>query len=341
MGVAGIEATNSDVYQSSAYRSDAIPIQRSGGHQKLDKLYQRLAWGHYQTPIVPNTLEAQLAYANLFKDEADAEDGFPWGEKKIAIGKGFLSGLQAFLHVVYMGAKLLFFISFIALFVATISVIINNLTASGFYKLFFSFLYWYMIIGFLYFGAKYGRLLLARLTEKRQRANPTGLYRHEGLVRISTGDEVFAAPFIEFDAYCVHSPSGRGGRYYNLVLQHRYSDEQLWMKGLVADVMKRQDVYAYWDMVQQFMDVSHPLPDVPVLEPFRHRDPVTAEADALSRRDPFKWRKITPESWRENYESKYRARLMNANWNRPCIMDARIEGRGIPIKDEPRGRMLA
>ncbi len=113
------------------------------------------------------------------------------------------------------------------------------------------------------------------------------------------------------------------------------------MKGLLTNAMNPQDVYAYWDMVQQFMDVSHPLPDVPVFEPFRHRDPVTAEEDARTGRDPFHWRKITPESWREHYESKYRARLLNANWNRPCIMDARIEGRGIPANEPPRGSILA
>ncbi|WP_236012201.1 hypothetical protein [Marinobacter mangrovi] len=182
---------------------------------------------------------------------------------------------------------------------------------------------------------------MAQVSEKAQRANPTGLYRREGLVRIKNRKEVFTAPFIEFDAYCVHSPSGRGSRYYNLVLQHRYSEEQLWMKGLLTNAMNPQDVYAYWDMVQQFMDVSHPLPDVPVFEPFRHRDPVTAEEDARTGRDPFHWRKITPESWREHYESKYRARLLNANWNRPCIMDARIEGRGIPANEPPRGSILA
>lgn len=104
-----------DVYSSTAYRSDAIPIQRSGGHPKLDKMFQQLAWGHYQTPIVPNTVEAQLAYAGLFKDEADAEDGFPWGEEKIAIGNGFLNGLQAFFYITYMCAKLAFFVSFVPL----------------------------------------------------------------------------------------------------------------------------------------------------------------------------------------------------------------------------------
>ena len=32
-------------------------------------------------------------------------------------------------------------------------------------------------------------------------------------------------------------------------------------------------------MIQRYMDITQPLPDVPRLEPFRARDPVTAEHD--------------------------------------------------------------
>ena len=69
------------------------------------------------------------------------------------------------------------------------------------------------------------------------------------------------------------------------------SKHQLRMKGLLTDAMDQKEVYAYWEMIQQFMDVSGPLPDVPIFEPFRHRDPVTAEWDQRTGRDPFKWRK--------------------------------------------------
>ncbi|MCL1479556.1 MAG: hypothetical protein MH219_19525 [Marinobacter sp.] len=204
-----------------------------------------------------------------------------------------------------------------------------------------SYTYIYISIAICYFGGKYGRLLLAHLTDKLQRANPTGLYRREGVVRIKERKSVFEAPFIEFDAYLIHTPSGRGGRYFNLVLQHRYSKHPLWMKGLVTDAMNQNDVYAYWDMVQQFMDVSGPLPDVPIFEPFRSRDPVTREWDERTDRDPFKWRKVTSDSWRKNHEQTHRNRLRNTNFHHPCILDAHIQGRGLPMPDEPRGEMLA
>ncbi|UQG57427.1 MULTISPECIES: hypothetical protein [unclassified Marinobacter] len=330
-----------NVYHDTAYRSDAIPALPSGGHPDMDKVFQRLPWGRCQNPIVPNTMAVQLAYAGLFKDESDTYDGFPWGESVFSVSKGFLSGLQGSLYILYMCAWLAFFISFLPLAVGIIGTIMYRPNIEGVIFLFDAYKYMYLIIAICYFGGKYGRLLLAHLTDKRQRANPTGLYRREGVVRIKERKSVFEAPFIEFDAYLIHTPSGRGGRYFNLVLQHRYSKHPLWMKGLVTDAMNQNDVYAYWDMVQQFMDVSGPLPDVPIFEPFRSRDPVTREWDERTDRDPFKWRKVTSDSWRTNHEQTHRNRLQNTNFHHPCILDARIQGRGLPMPDEPRGAMLA
>ena len=106
------------------------------------------------------------------------------------------------------------------------------------------------------------------------------------------------------------------------------------MKGLVTDAMNQKDVYAYWDMIQQFMDVSSPLPDVPIFEPFRSRDPVSKEWDERNNRDPFKWRRMSAEAWGEHHEQTYRDRLYNTNFHRPCILDAHIQGRGLPMPDE-------
>ncbi|MCL1477477.1 MAG: hypothetical protein MH219_07965 [Marinobacter sp.] len=330
-----------NVYHDTAYRSDAIPALPSGGHPDMDKAFQRLPWGHCQNPIVPNTMAVQLAYARLFESDSEANDGYPWGEVVFSVSKGLLSGLQGFLYILYMCAALAFSISFLPLLIGIVGIVMYHPNIEGLMLLFDSMKYIYFSIGACYFGGKYGRILIAHLTDKRQRANPTGLYRREGVVRIKERKSVFEAPFIEFDAYLIHTPSGRGGRYFNLVLQHRYSKHPLWMKGLVTDAMNQNDVYAYWSMVQQFMDVSGPLPDVPIFEPFRSRDPVTQEWDERIRRDPFKWRKITSESWRKNHEQTHRNRLQNTNFHHPCILDAHIQGRGLPMPEEPRGEMLA
>lgn len=330
-----------DDYQDTAYRSDAIPALPPGGHPDMDKAFQRLPWGHYQNPVMPNTMETQLAYARLFENESDADDGHPWGESVFSVSKGFLSGLQGFLYILYMCAAVVFFISFLPLGALVLKVIFTEPNVKGLLWIYDTVKFIYTPISICYFGGKYGRLLLVHLTDKRQRANPTGLYRREGMVRIKEGREVFEVPFIEFDAYLVHTPSGRGGRYFNLVLQHRYSKHQLWMKGLLTDAMDQKEVYAYWDMLQQFMDVTRPLPDVPIFEPFRPRDPVTAQWDQRTGRDPFKWRKMSPEAWRENHEQTYRDRLRSTNFHRPCILDAHIQGRGLSLPEGPRGAMLA
>lgn len=330
-----------DVYKDTAYRSDALPALPPGGHPDMDKAFQRLPWGHYQNPVMPNTIETQLAYARLFEDESDAEDGHPWGESVFSVSKGLLNGLQGFLYILYMSVAVGFFASLAGLAIAIIGLVMHHPTLSNFATLLDSVKYYFGTVVLLYIGGKYGRLLLAHLTDKRQRANPTGLYRREGIVRIKEGNEVFEAPFIEFDAYLVHTPSGRGGRYFNLVLQHRYSNHQLWMKGLLTDAMDQKEVYAYWDMLQQYMDITRPLPDVPIFEPFRSRDPVTREWDQRTGRDPFKWRKMTPEFWRKNHEQTYRDRLRSTNFHHPCILDAHIQGRGLPLPEEPRGAMLA
>ncbi|MCL1487603.1 MAG: hypothetical protein MH186_06675 [Marinobacter sp.] len=328
-----------NVYHDTAYRSDAIPALPSGGHPDMDKVFQRLPWGRCQNPIVPNTMAVQLAYAGLFKDESDTYDGFPWGESVFSVSKGFLSGLQGSLYILYMCAWLAFFISFLPLAVGIIGTIMYRPNIEGVIFLFDAYKYMYLIIAICYFGGKYGRLLLAHLTDKRQRANPTGLYRREGVVRIKERKSVFEAPFIEFDAYLIHTPSGRGGRYFNLVLQHRYSKHPLWMKGLVTDAMNQNDVYAYWDMVQQFMDVSGPLPDVPS-RTLSFKRSGHSRMGRTYRSRSFKWRKVTSDSWRTNHEQNPPKPPAEHEFSSSLYFDARIQGRGLPMPDEPRGAML-
>src|SRR5690606_18895472 len=47
--------------------------------------------------------------------------------------------------------------------------------------------------------------------------------------------------------------------------------------------------FALWDYLQNYMDVSRPLPDIPYLEQYRHLDPTTAEHDQRTGRDPRYW----------------------------------------------------
>ncbi|SDX76410.1 hypothetical protein SAMN04487960_1231, partial [Marinobacter mobilis] len=196
-------------YGPTAYRSSHIPTLLPGGHPKMDRTFQRLPWGHYQNPLVPNTINAQLAYARLFKEEQDAEDGFPWGEIVFTISRGFFVRLQGALYMLYlMSALCLAMLAFLVL-LSIIFSLVDNLTLEEFIGGISSMKWLFIVIISCLVVGKYGRILLASLNDKHLRLDPTGLYRREGLVRIKLKHGMFEAPFIEFDAYRIHTPSGR------------------------------------------------------------------------------------------------------------------------------------
>jgi hypothetical protein len=95
-------------------------------------------------------------------------------------------------------------------------------------------------------------------------------------------EETFEAPFIEFDPYISFHVNPKGPVSYKLLLRHRYTGWQTTV-AQVADIHK-VELYAHWDELQRYMDVSQPLPDVPALEKFRPLDPTTAEYDAAGKR---------------------------------------------------------
>ncbi|EQM80068.1 hypothetical protein NA644_07690 [Pseudomonas stutzeri] len=37
--------------------------------------------------------------------------------------------------------------------------------------------------------------------------------------------------------------------------------------------MNLEEALAFWDTLQRYMDVTQPLPELPILEQFRHLDP--------------------------------------------------------------------
>ncbi|MGN2411359.1 hypothetical protein [Pseudomonas syringae] len=107
-------------------------------------------------------------------------------------------------------------------------------------------------------------------------------HRKEGVI-----DE-FIAPFYEFDAYMV-TTRDRHGSYYGLLLQHRYEDQRINFHALLGPDDFQQRPCALWDFLQNYMDVSGPIPDIPLFEPYRHLDPVTASYDQQNGRNPRYW----------------------------------------------------
>ena len=142
-----------------------------------------------------------------------------------------------------------------------------------------------------------------------------GFFRPTGMVKFRTWrEETFEAPFIEFDPYISYHVQPKGPVSYKLQLRHRYSGWQT----AVAEVHSTQKVelYAHWDELQRYMDVSQPLPDIPALEPYRHLDPTTAEYDTAGKRQrPIDyWAKLDLEWWEKEGYPAHMEKIRNFPW---------------------------
>ena len=140
--------------------------------------------------------------------------------------------------------------------------------------------------------------------------------RQTGMVRLAQGKgKHFEAPFVEFDAY-IDRVVQKGGIFYQLVLRHRYTGKlftKLSFNRLAANI---SEIHAVWDMLQRYMDVSQPLPDVPFLEPFRDQDQVTAEHDRAKGRDPRYWRDLDLDNWKNETLPELARQERDYPWDR-------------------------
>tara|TARA_R110002111_G_scaffold182259_1_gene247763 strand:+ start:276 stop:1163 length:888 start_codon:yes stop_codon:yes gene_type:complete len=172
---------------------------------------------------------------------------------------------------------------------------------------------WIMSTGIGFFLKPFEKTLTKRLGETLE-DGCSEFNRITGQVRIALGGKrFFEAPFVEFDAY-VDRVIQESGVFYRLMLVHRYTQKTFNKTAFSSIESNKNEVLATWDMLQRYMDVSQPLPDTPRLEPFRHLDPVTAEHDRKTGRNPRYWRDLDLESWKEGegwtevhrYQNEYR-----------------------------------
>ncbi len=193
--------------------------------------------------------------------------------------------------------------------------------------------YWHEQTGFwfgvsLAFMAIIGCDLLLALYARFYQHDGSGFFRREGLVRVGRRfRSPFVAPFYEFDPVMQLQVLPHGGHDYVLWLYHRYTGFKVCLGRTVHNLgLDQQNLMAFWDTLQRYMDVEQPLPDLPVLEQSRHQDPVTAAHDAASGRPPRYWRDLDIKAWKRNARPKLRERLAKHPWQQhPCILQARID----------------
>ena len=137
-----------------------------------------------------------------------------------------------------------------------------------------------------------------------------------------------SAPFYEFDAYIHTSPDRQGAPLNMLFLMHRYRDIRVKVGALLGADQMPQEVCALWDLIQNYMDTSRPLPDTPALEEYRANDPITAEHDRKTGRNPRYWIDMDDETF------KARCREMAVKidaidtFSRPNLMAKHVEYTG-------------
>ncbi|MDX1757916.1 MAG: hypothetical protein R3175_17820 [Marinobacter sp.] len=157
---------------------------------------------------------------------------------------------------------------------------------------------WIMSTGIGFFLKPFEKTINKKLDETLE-DGCSEFNRVTGQVRMALGRKrYFEAPFVEFDAY-VERVIQQSGIFYRLMLVHRYTQKTFTKTAFSTIESNKNEVLAMWDVLQRYMDVTQPLPDVPRLEPFRHLDPVTAEHDKQTGRNPRYWRDLDLEDWKE------------------------------------------
>ncbi|WP_246533205.1 hypothetical protein [Pseudomonas lalucatii] len=152
--------------------------------------------------------------------------------------------------------------------------------------------------------------------------------RKTGMVTITRRfRKPFVAPFYEFDTTMEFRPGAHGSGGMALWLHHRYADCEIFLGGKMHPLgLTSEEALAFWDCLQRYMDISQPLPELPVLEQFRHLDPTTAEYDRQNKRDPRHWRDMPYRAWQGRGQSETMKRNQKYPWQQqPCILQSKID----------------
>ena len=129
------------------------------------------------------------------------------------------------------------------------------------------------------------------LSKTTDNGNWSYLNRRTGMVVLPRRQgPALEVPYKDFEPRILRSTGGQGEIYHTLMYVHK-SGELSFGGGenFYADSYLRA-VY-----LEQFMDITQPLPDIPPLEQYRDRDPTTVAYDKLTNRNPRYWRDKTEE----------------------------------------------
>lgn len=156
----------------------------------------------------------------------------------------------------------------------------------------------------------------------------SGFNRQTGMLTIGRRfQKPFSAPLYEFDATLEFRPGPHGNSGFAIWLHHRYTSVEVFLGGKIQSLgMNLEESLAFWDTLQRYMDITQPLPELPILEQFRHLDATTTAHDQQSKRDPRRWRDMPYKVWERRGRAEIMKRNRDYNWQeQPCILQSKID----------------
>lgn len=282
-------------YNSRNFNKQKQPVQDAGLLNKIRHRGQILPFSETNESIATSSL---VKHSSKFNNSDPNK--FYWNHEKLE-PYTLVSWMQVFSIFAMIAHGVIFYLSPIS-FIFLIIILLGDGGFDAFTETLVAYLY--ILIPSLII--EYVPVLV--LNDKRLKNNLSffirknyTLNRQTGMVTVyGSGNKIiYEYPFLEFDCIFQSNPNHQGILSYRLMLVHRYSGDKHVVDigsevGLHAPVA---DYHRFWNSIQRFMDVSQPLPDIPMLEPFRNLDPVTAEHDKRAGRSPKYWRSMNDQEY--------------------------------------------
>jgi len=345
--------TNQDYYSPTSYRPDRIPDQPASQARGLYQKFSctRLPWGSTQDVIPSNLLEfltpelmrlhernsqeksEQLANGTYKETPFDGVELHQrYNHESLKISR-LPFGSQLWLILRSMGKFGTIFLSVLVFLVWLAALSKSEGTESAVKNLaeslilmvgpcVISWIAGHVVVN--HFPKLWFRPPKGPLWDLNRLTGLVTLYDYKTFKKTGVIGEI-TAPFYEFDAYIHTSPDRQGFPLNVLFLMHRYRDIRIKVGALLGAEQTPQEVCALWDLLQNYMDTSRPLPDTPALEEYRSKDPITAEHDRKTGRDPRYWADMDDETF------KARCREMAVKidaidtFSRPNLMAKHVE----------------
>ncbi|MGQ4877216.1 hypothetical protein ACOJCM_01415 [Billgrantia sp. LNSP4103-1] len=326
-----MKGENSCHYGADAYRAGSIPAMPVPPKKRERIGEELLPFGDYAgiDPYQQLCEDAEFVQHQDHQDKSFYEtDDWWWDHQRIRflrhnLGMSvFLVAIPYFIFTVlgillmYVSTKLTFYLDFA---IGVLSIFLGLLFfAVGFISLIVTVPYINQFsINFVVLATSPLHKYFSRQGRRYMDNRCSEFNRQTGMVSFAQGKKKppLKAPFVEFDGY-VERVVQRGGIFYRLMFVHRYTGKQFSQTTLSAIVDHKHEVHATWDMLQRYMDVSQPMPDVPRLEPFRHLDPTTAEHDRQTGRNPRYWRDLDLEAWKKGEGAALLKAQIDYPWSR-------------------------